>query len=78
LRYTTPPNENCELRISDFEIESMRRRSSEGLGLKSGVAKIRNSNFAIRNSFSALHTDHLFDLGNDFNQIFLILHHRLD
>ena len=26
----------------------------------------------------ALHTNHLFDLGNDFNQIFLVLHHCFD
>ena len=27
---------------------------------------------------SALHADHLLDLSDDFNQIFLVLHHRLD
>src|SRR2546430_11315395 len=27
---------------------------------------------------SALHADHLFDLSDDFNQVFLVLHHRFD
>jgi hypothetical protein len=28
--------------------------------------------------FLALHTNHLLDLGDYFNQIFLVLHHRFD
>jgi len=27
---------------------------------------------------SALHADHLLDLSDDFDQVILILHHRLD
>jgi len=41
---------------------------------------LRNPQFEFRNPkfFSALHADHLLDLGNDLNQIFLVLHHRFD
>ena len=30
------------------------------------------------NSKLSFHTDHLFNLGDDLNEVFLVLHHRFD
>src|SRR2546425_3045389 len=43
------------------------------------VAGSPNSKPGTRNSNClAFDADHLFDLSNDFNQVFLVLHHRFD
>ena len=72
------PKENVELRISDLKFdEGDCEGSREELNFNS---ELRNPQFKFRNPkfFSALHADHLLDLSDDFNQVFLIFHYRFD
>src|SRR6266446_6780451 len=48
----------------------------EGWRMKTSGSEGSISSFILPTS--ALHADHLLDLSDDFNQVFLILHHRFD
>ena len=74
---TPHPEREFGIAKCEFEIGKLSGRSGEEPGLNS---ELRNPQFEFRNPkfFSALHADHLLDLGNDLNQVFLVLHHRLD
>jgi hypothetical protein len=65
------------MRISDFGIENVRRRASEGIRNNSAS---RNPQFEIRNPkfSSAFNADYLLDLGDDLDQIALVAHHLFD
>jgi len=54
------------------------KSKDEGGGMKDGKCDGEVSLSSPSPHPSSLHTDHLLDLGDDFDQVFLVLHHRFD